>query len=105
MKTKAKAWSVAGQKILQKIRPGMPPGQIAAIEEEANHRSLVDVFGEGFQVDAHGNPIEQGRYSTSWLLNHTDAECEVHFSAIGRFVGPAAERAERERIQRLRGKK
>jgi hypothetical protein len=83
----------------------MPPEQIAGIEEEANRRSLVDVFGEGFQVDANGKPIEQGRYSESWLLSHSEAECEPHFSALARFVGPQAEKAARERIARLRGNK
>jgi hypothetical protein len=105
MKTKMKAWSVAGNKIREKIRPGMPPEMVAAIEEEANHRDLVDVYGEGFQVDAHGNPIEQGRYSLPWLLAHTEDECENHFAAIEKFVGPAAARAEREKVARLRGKK
>src|SRR5262249_25584982 len=103
--TKVPAWSVAGDKILEKRKQGMPADQIAAIEEEARKRSLIDVFGEGYETDANGVPQEQGRGSLKWLLSHTEAECEPHFAAIERFVGPAAARAEREKIARLRGKK
>jgi hypothetical protein len=88
-KVTAKGWSVAAERIkMQKLKAGMTSEQIAAIEAEANHRSLVDVFGEGFQVDAQGNPIEQGRYSSVWLAAHTDAECEPHYAALERYAGP-----------------
>jgi hypothetical protein len=105
MKVKAKAYSVAGERIRMKIKPNMTEAQIAQIEAEANHRSLVDVFGENFQVDSQGNPIEQGRYSSTWLATHTDAECEPHLAALERYAGPQAAKNERERIHRLRANK
>jgi hypothetical protein len=65
------------------------------------------VFGADWRehVDAHGNPTEQGIGSTAWLLNVDEARAERHYAALGRFVGPAAAQAERERIARLKGKK
>jgi len=105
VKTKMRATSVAGNRILERIKPGMPQEQVAAIEEAANQRALIDVYGEGFQVDSAGNPQEQGIGSTQWLLKVDEGQAERHYAAIGRFVGPAAEKVERERVARLRGKK
>jgi hypothetical protein len=106
-KVKERAHSVAAARILQKIRPGMPPDQVTAIEEEANNQALSDVYGVDWRerVTPDGRIEENGIGSTIWLLNHTEAECANHYAAIGKFIGPAAEKAERERIARLRGKK
>jgi len=104
-KTKERAWSVAGQKMLDGIKNDTPSALAEQIREAANQRGLIDVFGEGFEVDAQGKPMEQGIGSTTWLLNVSDARAEQHYTAIGRWRGPAAERAERERIARLKGAK
>jgi len=104
-KVKEKAWSVAAQKILDGIKKDTPHELAEQIREQANRRALVDVFGEGYEVDAQGKPIEQGIGSTQWLLNVSDARAEQHYTAIGRWRGPSAERAERERIARLKGLK
>jgi hypothetical protein len=104
MKTKVQGSSVAAAKILAKIKPGMPAAMVEQIREEANDQALKDVFGADYaqHLDAHGNPQEQGIGSTLWLLRVSDGEAARHYSAIGRFIGPAAEKAERERIARLK---
>ena len=71
------------------------------------HQAVADVFGSDWKqnVDVHGNPVERGIGSTASLLNVEGRFAERHFAAIGRFVGPAAEKAERERIGRLKAAK
>jgi hypothetical protein len=107
VKTKVKGWSVQQQETLERIKDGMPAEQKKAIEEQANDQGIADVFGADWKqhVDSNGNPTEGGVGSVRWLVNATEQQCERHFSAIGRFIGPAAERAEREKIARLRGAK
>lgn len=107
MKPKIKgSFSVAGEKLKDRIKPGMPAEQIAQIEHDADMQAVRDVFGAGVEFDSNGNPIESGVGSTKWLVSRaSEAGCERHFSAIGRFIGPAAERTEREKIARLRAKK
>jgi hypothetical protein len=84
------AWSVAAEKILQKIRPEMPQPMKDAIVAEAKAQALNDVFGVGHKTDARGNPIEQGRGSLSNPTEH-------HFAALERAEGKAS--ADRAREQ------
>jgi hypothetical protein len=67
-------------------------------------QAISDTFGANWKnnLDAQGNPQPDGIGSTLWLLRVSDGEAERHYSAIGRFIGPAAEKAERERIARLK---
>jgi len=44
----AKAWSVAGGKILEKIKPGMPEAMVEQIREQANDQALKDVYGADY---------------------------------------------------------
>lgn len=67
-KVKPHGWSVAGEKIREKIKPGMPPEMVVQIELEANLQGVKDVFGAGVQFDAQGRPIETGIGSDAWLL-------------------------------------
>ena len=55
--------------------------------------------------EIHGNPVERGIGSTASLLNVEGRFAERHLAATGRIVGPAAEKAERERIGRLKAAK
>jgi hypothetical protein len=104
VKVKEKAWSVAGQKIRDRIKPEMPQAMKDQLEQQAADQSLADVYGADWRerVNPDGTIAENGIGSTWWLTHTaTDAQAERHYAAIGRFVGPAAERAERERIARL----
>jgi len=110
VKTKVKGWSVAQQKLLEKIKPDTHPELAKQIEEQANDRGIADVYGADWKqhVDKNGNPQEQGIGSTRWLMNvsasedaNVRAQADRHFAAISKFIGPAAATAERERIQRL----
>jgi len=71
----AKAWSVAGGKILEKIKPGMPEAMVEQIREQANDQALKDVYGADY-IDVHGNPQEAGIGSTQWLLNVEEHRAE-----------------------------
>lgn len=105
-KVKPHGWSVAGEKIREKIKPGMPPEMVVQIELEANLQGVKDVFGAGVQFDAQGRPIETGIGSDAWLLSVDEEQAERHWAAVSRFVGPAAAAAGgRERIARMKGKK
>jgi len=103
-KTRAKAWSVAAERILAKIKPGMPADQVAAIEEQAYEQALSDTYGANWRqnLDANGNPQVDGIGSELWLINVEEDRAETHYAAIARFHGPAAERAAREKIARLK---
>jgi hypothetical protein len=107
VKVREKANSVAASKIRERIKPGMPQEMVQQLEQQANEQALSDVYGADWKerVTADGRVEENGIGSTRWLLSVTEAQAERHYAAIGRFVGPQAERAERERIARLRGKK
>jgi hypothetical protein len=102
---KPRGWSVAGEKIKEKIKPGMPPEMVAQIEEEAALQGVKDVFGYGVQFDAQGRPIETGIGSDAWLLSVDEEQGERHWAAVSRFVGPAAAAAGRERIKRMKDSK
>jgi hypothetical protein len=104
-KAKVKGWSVAGEKIREKIKPNTPPEIVAKIEEEAALQGVKDVFGAGVQFDAQGQPIETGIGSDAWLLSVDEGQCERHWAAVARWVGPPAAAAGRERIARLKGTK
>jgi hypothetical protein len=103
-KVKERAHSVAAEKILDKVKPGMPTEMVEQIREQANDQALKDVYGADYaqHLDAQGRPQEQGIGSTAWLLNVDEGRAERHYAAVGRFVGPAAEKSERERIARLK---
>jgi hypothetical protein len=107
VKVKTWATSVAAAKIREKIKPNMPAEMAAALEQQALDQGRADVFGADWRerVNANGEIEENGIGSTRWLLSVSEAQAERHYAALGRFVGPAAEKAERERIARLRGKK
>jgi hypothetical protein len=106
-KVKTHGWSVAGEKIKEKIKPGMPAEQVAAIEQQANDQGIADVFGADWRqhVDAQGRPQEVGIGSDIWLMNVDDEQAERHWAAVARFVGPAAAAAGRERIKRMKDSK
>jgi hypothetical protein len=104
-KARVKGWSVAGDKILEKIKPGMPKELVEKIEEEAALQGVKDTFGAGVQFDAQGRPIETGIGSDAWLLSVNQEEGERHWAAVSRYVGPASAEAGRERIARLKGAK
>lgn len=99
-----KAFSVAGEKIRQRIRQNTPPELARQIETEADHRALVDVFGENFPRDARGNPMEQGIGSDHWLANVEEDQIERHITAVLKYEGPSAAAAMREKIKRLRSR-
>jgi len=66
---------------------------------------LIDVYGEqGVTLGRDGEYVGQevGIGGTPWLLNVEEHRAENHYAAIGKFRGPAAEQAERERIARLK---
>ena len=96
------AWSVAAERILQKIKPGMPKQLEIEIRKEAERRALVDTFGENFPVDAHGRAQEQGIGSDHWLANCEEHMAERHLAAVLRFEGPSAMEAMKQKIARLR---
>jgi hypothetical protein len=98
------AWSVAGDRILATIKPEMPQVMIDDIRERARRQAISDTFGAAWEsnLDAHGRPQADGIGSDIWFCNVKDSEIERHLSAIARFIGPAAEKAERERIARLK---
>jgi hypothetical protein len=106
-KPKIKAWSVAGQRIADKIKPGMPAEMVAQIEQQAREQAIADVYGANWKnnLDANGNPQFDGIGSTLWLMRVSEEEAEGHYSAIARWRGPAAAAAERERIARLKAAK
>jgi hypothetical protein len=98
------AFSVSAQKHIEKALGAMklqsiddaPPAVRERLEHEASEIALRDVFGHGFQRDRHGNPIEQG-------IGSPGRETEQHFAALLKFEGPEAERAAREKANRLKG--
>ena len=96
------AWSVAAERILGKIKPGMPKEMEAAIRKEAAARANIDVFGENHPVDAHGRAQEQGIGSDHWLANCEEHLVERHLTAVLRFEGPSAHEAMKQKISRLR---
>ena len=104
-KVKTHGWSVAGEKIKEKIKPGMPAEQVAAIEQAASDQAIADVYGANWKqnVDAQGRPQEVGIGSDIWLMNVDEEQGERHWAAVARFVGPAAAAAGRERIKRMKG--
>jgi hypothetical protein len=107
-KVKEQAWSVAADKILQKLKPEMPPAMQESIREEARDRASIDVFGADYKqcINADGTIAENGIGSDHWLVNvATDQQAERHYAAIERFVGPAAAKAAREKTARLKGRK
>jgi hypothetical protein len=106
-KAKVKAWSVAAEKLKEKITPDTPPRIVEEMINQAHDKAIADVYGADWKqhVDAQGRPQEQGIVSTLWLLRVSEEEAEGHYSALSRWRGPAAAAAERERIQRLKGKK
>lgn len=101
------AWSVASQKILDGIKPEMPPAMVEQIKEKALRQALSDTYGANWELnlDSNGRPQADGIGSTVWLMNIDEERAERHYAAISRFVGPAAAQAERTRIARLKGKK
>jgi hypothetical protein len=107
-KVKERAWSVASGKILERIKPEMPEAMKEQIREEANDAALRDVFGAGWRerLQPDGS-IAEGGIGSPWWLTHvaTDAQAERHYAAIERFIGPAAAKAEREKIARLKARK
>jgi hypothetical protein len=104
-KTRVKGWSVAAEKIREKIKPNMPLEMVAQIEQEANLQAVKDVFGYDVEFDSQGRPIEKGIGSDYWLMNVDEEQGERHWAAVARFVGPAAAAAGRERIKRMKGAK
>jgi hypothetical protein len=114
-KTKIEGWSVAAEASLEKARKiwkdrhggAMPPEIEAKAIEQAHDQAVADVYGSDWKqhVDAQGRPTEGGIGSTRWLINVDEATAESHYAALGRYRGPAAATAERERIARLKGKK
>jgi hypothetical protein len=114
-KTKIVGWSVAAEVALDKARRLwkerhgglMPPEIEAKAIEQAHDQAVSDVYGADWKqhVDAQGKPTEGGIGSTRWLINVSEKEAESHYAALGRYRGPAAAAAERERIARLKGKK
>jgi hypothetical protein len=104
-KVKPQGWSVAGEKLKEKIKPGMPAELVAKIEEEAALQGVKDVFGYGVQFDAQDRPIETGIGSDAWLLSVDEEQAERHWAAVSRFVGPASAAAGRERIKRMKDSK
>jgi hypothetical protein len=104
-KVREKAWSVAADKIREKIRPNMPSEQVAALEQQAQEQALSDCYGASWRerINPDGTIAENGIGSPWWLVNvATDGQAERHFAAVERFVGPAAAKAEREKIARLK---
>jgi len=103
-KVKEKAWSVASQKMLERIKPDTLPELAAQIREQAADQARSDIYGASWRerVNADGTIAEDGIGSTEWLVNVEEARAERHFAAIERFHGPGAARAERERIARLK---
>ena len=96
------AWSVAAERILQKIKPETPKEMEAAIRKDAERRALLDTFGENFPVDAHGRAQEQGIGSDHWLAHCEEHQMERHLAAVLRFEGPSAMEAMKQKIARLR---
>jgi hypothetical protein len=90
VKVREKAWSVAAGKIREKIRPGMPADQVAAIEQQANEQALSDTYGASWRerINPDGTIAEGGIGSDWWLVNvATDQMAERHFAAMERFIG------------------
>jgi hypothetical protein len=114
-KVKPHGWSVAAETLLDKQRRlwkerhggAMPPEIEAKAIEAAHDQAIADVYGADWKahVDANGKPTEGGIGSTRWLVSVSEEEAESHYAALTRYRGPAAATAERERIQRLKGKK
>jgi hypothetical protein len=71
VKVREKAWSVAAEKIREKIKVGMPAEQVAALEQQANEQALTDCFGATWRerVQADGSIAECGIGSDYWLVN------------------------------------
>jgi len=106
VKVREKAWSVAAEKIRDKIKPGMPQPQIDAILEESNNQALSDCYGASWRerINPDGTIAECGVGSQYWLTHvATDQMAERHYAAIERYVGPAAAKAAREKTARLKG--
>jgi hypothetical protein len=55
-KVKVKAWSVAGQKIADKIKPEMPAPMKEQLEEQARLQGVKDVFGYDVEFDSQAAP-------------------------------------------------
>jgi len=104
-KVKERAWSVEAEKIRGRIKPGMPQPMIDAIEAEANEAGLRDFYGASWRerINPDGTIAENGIGSPWWLVNvATDAQAERHIQAIEKYIGPAAAKAEREKIARMK---
>jgi hypothetical protein len=99
-----KPWSVAADRIREKIRPSMSQAQVDAIEEEALDQARSDVYGASWRerVRPDGTIAEGGIGSDHWLCNVDEQKAAQHWAAVGRFIGPQAEKAGRERIARLK---
>jgi hypothetical protein len=105
VKVREKAWSVAAEKIRQRIKPGMPHEMVQQLEQQADEQALSDVYGAGWKerVNPDGTIAENGIGSDYWLATCKEGEYERHVSAVFRFEGPVAADAIRQKIQRLRG--
>jgi hypothetical protein len=62
VKVKEKAWSVAADKIREKLRPNMPADQVAAIEQQAQEQAIADCYGANWRerVNPDGTIAECG---------------------------------------------
>jgi hypothetical protein len=106
-KVREKAWSVAAEKIRQRIKVGMPAEMIAQLEQQADEQALSDVFGASWRerIQPDGSIAENGIGSDYWLANCKEGEYERHIAAIFKFEGPASADAMREKFKRLRANK
>jgi hypothetical protein len=108
IKVREKAWSVAADKIREKLRPNMPADQKAVIEQQAQEQALSDTYGASWRerLQPDGTIAENGIGSPWWLVNvATDGQAERHFAAVEKYIGPAAAKSEREKIARMKASK
>jgi hypothetical protein len=95
------AFSVAGEKLLQRAASAEAQGNRALAEQlrrEAEIQANSDVFGIGYKTDKHGRPIESGIGSDSNIT-------EQHIAAVRKYEGESAAQAVQARAERLKANK